>query len=156
MSSHTLELFADYFQFYLQDEQATGDLSDAWDDAAVERMLATAPGVVGLGTVRNMDVPVTLEILDAAPDHDPAAFDHVVEGSLDVATGPLVVAGCTDYLPDAARFPIAPGSYRVRLSCSGLDTLSEDGLDGQDRYLVQLWPAPPIAPRVLRQRPPAS
>jgi len=117
----------------------------------VERMLATSSGMVGLGTVRNMRVPVTLEFLDAEPAGDLAPFDHVAEGSLVMETGPLVVAGCTDYLRDAARFDIEPGTYRVRLSCSGLNSLSEDGLQGQDRYLVQLWQAPPIDPRVLKQ-----
>lgn len=151
MQSHKLELFADYFQFYLQDEAAEGDLSDAWDDPAVERMLAVAPGVVGLGTARNMDVPVTLELLDSEPAKGIDEFDHVVEGTLAIETGPLVVAGCTDYFPDAARFDLEPGTYRVRLSCSGLNTLSEDGLEGEDRYLVQLWLAPAIEPEVLRQ-----
>jgi hypothetical protein len=61
---HEFSIFADYFQFYIQDEAADGDLSDAWTDEAVERMLATEAGVVGIGTVRNMDVPVTVEILD--------------------------------------------------------------------------------------------
>jgi hypothetical protein len=152
MQSHQLEIFADYFQFYLQDEAAEGDLSDAWDAPAVERMLAISAGMVGLGTVRNMDVPVTLQLLDAEPADDLTEFDHVVEGSLVIKTGPLVVAGCTDYFPDAARFDIEPGTYRVRLSCAGLNSLSEDALEGQDRYLVQLWQAPPIDPRALKQR----
>jgi hypothetical protein len=33
MKSFDLSLFADYFQFYIQDEAATGDLSDAWNKA---------------------------------------------------------------------------------------------------------------------------
>ena len=153
MQSHKLEIFADYFQFYLQDESAEGDLGDAWDDDAVKRMFAVATGMVGIGTARNMDVPVTLEFLDAAPPEDFASCDHVVEGSLLVSAGPLVVAGCTDYFPDAARFPLAPDTYRVRLSCFGLDTLSEDGLNGEDHYLVQLWPGSLIdEPMVLKQR----
>lgn len=151
MQSHKLKLFADYFQFYLQDESASGDLSDAWSPAATQRMLAVSTGVVGIGTVRNMDVPVTLEFLDSEPFTNLANFDHVVEGSLVVKSGKLVVAGCTDYFPDAARFDLSPGTYRVRLSSSGLGSLSEDRLDGQDHYLVQLWQAPPIEPTTLKQ-----
>lgn len=151
MQSHRLELFADYHQFYLQDEAAGGDLSDAWSQDAVQRMLAVSDGVVGVGTVRNMDVPVTIEFLDFEPPTDLTRFDHVAEGSLVVVRGPIVVAGCTDYFPDAARFDLMPGTYRVRLSVSGFDTISEDGLDGQDHYLVQLWQAPPIEPTVLKQ-----
>jgi len=151
MQTHQLTLFADYHQFYLQDEAASGDLSQAWNPEAVERMLAVADGVVGIGTLRNMDVAVTLEILAEPPSADTAGFDHVVEGSLDARCGTLVVAGCTDYFPDASRFALAPGTYRVRLSISGADTLSEDGLDGADHYLVQLWQAPLAEPVVLKQ-----
>lgn len=146
-----LTLFADYHQFYLRDEFADGDLSEAWTDAAVCRMMAVSEGVVGFGTVRNMEVPVTVELLSSEPTVDLQRCDHIVEGSLTILRGPLVVAGCTDYLPDAARFELKPGAYRVRLSASGLDTLSDDGLEGQDRYLVQLWLAPAIAPSVLKQ-----
>jgi hypothetical protein len=40
MSRYKLTLFADYHQFYIQDETADGNLSDAWTDEAVERLLA--------------------------------------------------------------------------------------------------------------------
>lgn len=142
MPTLQLELLADYFQFYLQDEAARGDLSQAWSPAAVTRMLAMAEGVVGVGTARNMLVPVTVEVLETAPPVLFERFDHVVEGSLEVSSGMLCIAGCTDYLPDAVRLPIAKGGYTVRVCASGLGTLSEDGLQGQDHYLVQLWPAP--------------
>lgn len=151
MNSHRLEIFADYYQFYLQDATAEGSLSDAWDDAATRRMLAVSTGVVGFGTARNMNVPVTLEILEAEPFCELGSFDHVVEGSLVVATGPLVIAGCTDYFPDARRFDVQPGAFRVRLSASGLSSLSTDELEGDDHYLVQLWPGDPIEPVVLKQ-----
>ena len=149
--SHQLRIFADYHQFHLQDEAADGDLAEAWNQVASRRMLAVADGVVGLGTARNMDVPVSIEFLESEPAADLAGFDHVVEASLVMRGNRLVVAGCTDYIPDAARFELAPGTYRVRLSASGFDTLSEDGLDGRDHYLVQLWPARFDEPAVLKQ-----
>ncbi len=139
---HELALFADYFQFHLRDDAATGDLSLAWTAEAVERMCATAPGVIGLGTARNMTVRVRLEVLEGAPGDGPGDSDHVVEGPLQVGSGRVTIAGCTDHLPDALQLALAPGSYRVRLSAGGLGTLSDDGLDGEDHYRVQLWPAP--------------
>lgn len=146
------ELFADYFQFYLQDESAEGNLEASWSEEAVARLLAIAPGTVGVGTVRNMNVPVTVEILDAEPAPDFDLWDHVTECSLDVPTGRIVIAGCTDYFPDAARIDVPPGTYRTRVSYGSLNTLSEDRLDGEDRYRVQLWRGTPMEPRVLRQR----
>lgn len=149
---HTFNLFADYFQFYLQDEAIDSDLSDSWTDEAVTRLLAVAPGAVGVGTVRNMEVPVTLEMFASEPPLNVMAYDHIVEGSLSVAGKNLVIAGCTDYFPEAARIQIEPGDYRVRACFSDLESLSEDGLDGEDRYHLQLWPAPLADVMVVKQR----
>ena len=146
------ELFADYFQFYLQDESAEGNLGESWNEEAEARLLAIAPGTIGVGTVRNMNVPVTVEILDVEPDSDLDSWDHVTECSLDVPTGRLVIAGCTDYFPDAARIEVPPGTYRARISYGSLNTLSEDGLDGEDRYQIQLWQGSATGPHVLKQR----
>jgi hypothetical protein len=44
------KLFADYFQFYLQDESVKRDLSESWTEEAVSRLLGIAPGTIG--TVR--------------------------------------------------------------------------------------------------------
>ncbi len=134
-----LSLFADCSQFYLQDEAADGNLGDSWDDGANERNLAIAPGTVGVGTFRNVSVPVTVEVLSAAPPADHAAFDLVTEACMDVPTGRVVVAGCTDYFPDARRIEVPPGRYRVQVCSSGYATISADRLEGQDHYLVRLW-----------------
>jgi len=152
MNSTRLNLFADYFQFYLQDESAEGDLSDSWTDEATDRLLAVAPGTVGVGTVRNMEVPVRVDVLEGEPPLDAEAWDHMTECSIQIDSGRLVVAGCTDYFPEAVRIPLAPGTYAVRVSYGGLASLSADGLDGDDHYRVQLWPGVPTAARVLKQR----
>jgi hypothetical protein len=146
------QLFADYYQFYLQDESVKGDLSESWSEEAVTRLLAVAPGTVGVGTLRNMVVPVTVELFDAQPESDLEEWDHVAECSLEVSTGRIVIAGCTDYFPDASRIDAEPGVYRVRISYGLLDTLSADELDGSDRYRVQLWRASLIEPRIIKQR----
>lgn len=148
----TFQIFADYYQFYLQDEPVQGNLGDSWTEEAVERLLAIAPGTVGIGTVRNMDVPVVVEIADERPDDDVADWDQVNECSLDVASGRIVIAGCTDYFPDAARILVPPGSYRVRAYYRGLESLSDDGLEGDDHYRLVLWPAPPGPVDVIKQR----
>jgi hypothetical protein len=152
MKSFELLIFADYFQFYVQDEVATGDLSRRWDEAATARMLAIAPGKVGIGTVRNMDVPVTVEVREQEPQEDVRDWDYVVEATLDVASGRIAVAGCSDYFPDAKRIAVSPGSYRVRVSYGALDTLTQDGLNGDDHYRVQLWPASSDSFRFLKNR----
>ena len=150
---HHYSLFADYYQFYLQDELVAGDLGDSWTQEAVDRLLALAPGTIGIGTVRNMTVPVDVEIFDTEPDEALDGWDQVNECSIDVSSGRLVIGGCTDYFPDAARIDVVPGVYRVRVFYGKLDSLSEDGLAGEDHYRVVLWPGSPTAPAVLKRRP---
>jgi hypothetical protein len=126
-------------KFYIQDEKDDGDLSEAWNDAAVERLLAVAPGTVGIGTVRNVDVPVTISVLARESVLDAEKFETIV------------AAGCTDYFPDAVRIKLPAVSYRVRASFEGLDAVSANGLVGSDHYHLQLWPAP-LGPVQVRKR----
>ena len=152
MKEYKLSLFADYFQFYIQDEAATGDLSDSWNDEATARLLAIAQGVIGIGTVRNMDVPVILEVHDKKPQDDLDDWDYVVEASIEVMSGRLVIAGCTDYFPEAIRIEVLPSCYRVRVSYNGLNSISDDGLSGDDIYRIQLWSGLPTDVNILKQR----
>jgi hypothetical protein len=152
MKSIQLSLFADYFQFYIQDEAVTGDLSGSWSDEATVRLLAVAPGTIGIGTVRNVDVPVVVEVHDQKPPDDSGKWDHVVEASLELMSGRAVIAGCTDYFPEATRIDVSPGCYFSRVSYGGLNTLSEDGLRGNDVYRIQLWPGVPSAVSVIKRR----
>jgi hypothetical protein len=145
-------LFADYFQIYLQDESAKGNLSESWTQEAADRLLALAPGTIGVGTVRNMNVPVVVEISDSPPDEDLSLWDQVNECTLEAFSGRIVIAGCTDYYPDAARIELPPGTYRARIYYGDLDTLSSNGLEGDDHYRVFLWNAAPELPKVLKQR----
>lgn len=152
LTRHKLTLFADYHQFYIQDEAADGDLSESWTPDTEISLVAVAPGTIGVGTARDADVPVSIELSDAEPESDFSLFDQVVDCSISIQSGTLVAAGCTDYFPEAARFQVAPGTYRVRVYFSGLDTISADGMDGDDNYRLVLWPGGQTAPTVLKQR----
>ena len=146
-------LFADYFQFYLQDENTKGDLSESWSQEAVDRLLALAPGTIGVGTARNMTVPVVVEVADDAPDEDIGSWDQINECTIDVPSGRLLIAGCTDYFPDAARIQLSPGSYRARIYYGNLNVLNPNSLEGDDHYKIVLWSAPPGPIKVIKERP---
>jgi len=138
-----LELFADYFQFYIQDEKAEGDLSNSWTNEAVDLLLATTEGTIGIGTVRNMTVPVTIKIFETEPpvrDDAEHIIDQINECDIQISSGKIVIAGCTDYFPDAVRMELSNGTYRTRIYYGNLDKITEDGLDGEDFYEIHLWP----------------
>ena len=132
-------LFADYFQLYLRDEDHPG-LPEDYTDVAVARRLMVAPYAAILHTARNMDVPLRVEWHERPPARDVDAWQHVAEAHFACPSGRLVLAGLSDFEPDAPRLPVTAGPLGLRASFAGLDTLSEDGLDGDDRYRIQLWP----------------
>ncbi len=63
-------------------------------------------------------------------------WDHVAEASIELPSGRLEIHECTGGSIDI--IPVTPGSYRVRACFVGLDTLSEDWLDGDDHYYITL------------------
>jgi hypothetical protein len=151
LQQYHFDLFADYFQFCIQDEQADSDLSNNWTQEGVDRKLALGSGTIGIGTARNMTVPVDIAISDTMPvDDDFSLWDQVNECSIHVPTGRLVIAGGSDYFPEATRLSVTPGWHRARIYYGGLNTLSEDGLEGEDHYRVVLWPAPHTEVRILK------
>ena len=152
MKSESLTLFADYYQFYLQDDNVdVGDLSDAWTPDAVERKLAVVPGSIGVGTARNMDVPVTVEIHDTKPEIQFDEWDQINHCSINIQTGNIVIAGCMDYFPDAKRISVTPGIYEAIVCYRGLDSISKDGLDGNDSYSICFYPGNEIEIEILKK-----
>ena len=118
------QVFADYFQIYLRDE---GDavLPTHFTQADIATRLIVGPHAVILMAPRNMMTPIRVEW----------SLAH-----FDCPTGRLVLAGVTDYEPTATRLTVRPGALGVRASFAGLDTISPNGLEGEDHCLVQLWP----------------
>ena len=135
-----LNLFADYFQFYVCDSDFQTDTVTLWDDATCDRMLAVGTDLLAVGTARNVNVPATLEVSTSEPAQDFSEWDQVIECSFGVPSGTLIAFGCTVPREKAERLKIDPGSYRARVSYGDLADLSDNRLEGNDRYRVQLWP----------------
>ena len=137
-----IDLFADYFQFYIQDEKVDGTLSDDWNQETVDRLLALGTGTIIIGTTRNMTVPVTIRLYSNEPDmlRELGTIGQINECDIETSSDKLVVAGCTDYFPDAMRINVNKGIYRARIYYGNLDEISGDGLEGEDFYEIHLWP----------------
>ncbi|KZN37117.1 hypothetical protein [Pseudoalteromonas luteoviolacea] len=139
MRSYELELFADYFQFYIQDDKELNvNLADVWTDEAVANRLAESESIIGVGTARNMDVPVSIHISKSAQVIAEAEFDLINQTTILCESGMLVIAGCTDYFPEAMRIELTPGKYNVQIGYKNLEDISEDKLDGNDSYHIWL------------------
>jgi hypothetical protein len=142
-------LFADYFQFYLWDKEVAPDAPTAWSDEDTSRHLKAHKNVVVVCPVRNMTVPVSVAIHARDPGYDISRWDHVAECSLELPSGKLEVHECTGR--SICTFTVEPGAYRVRALFERPDSLDHTGLEGDDAYSVDLWPASIQELKVIKQ-----
>jgi hypothetical protein len=108
-------------------------------------------------------VPVDVEILEAPSTLPLDNWDHVVEASIDVASGRLAVL---EYVPDeewmqvlkqVTTVEVVPGNYVVRVFSRGLSRYYDEGTGrgaGRkpkgDEYLLQFWRGPVTERQVLK------
>lgn len=147
MAKYRWTIFADYFQFIVQDEESKDDFGELWRGAPVGMMVAAGETALSFGTLRNVDVQVELRVVDEPPEIQLDEFDHVVEGAFASPTGKLLALRCTENFKDASRLEIAPGSYGFIYLISGADTVQNEWEPAEDLYSVYIWPA---AKRELR------
>lgn len=143
------EIFADYNQFYLMDAEQNPYAPEDWTNDDVQKRIKTDKYIVVIQPERNMTVPVELEILNFAPEEDSKDWDHIAEASLDLPSGKLQIEECCGETKDTLI--LHSGSYRIRAFYGGLDTLSFDGLEGDDHYKIVMWQAPFEDVKVLKE-----
>ena len=144
------QLFADYHQVYLCDD-AHSRLPEEWTEDNLRQRINRTDHALVISTARNTEVPLKVELHTSRPSPDLAAVDHAIEASLRVPSGKLIVAGLSDYGKTAIRVAVPAGDLRALVLSGGLSTLSADGLDGDDHYVVHLWPEKASGVVVLRQ-----
>jgi len=117
------------------------DTSDIWTEKALNLKLGILPNTLAIGTFRNVDVPLHLEILDEEPNVNLEEWDHVSLGYFSIKSGQCAVFGCTDYLPDAQKIEMCPGTYSAFSMAKELDSITEEWEEADDLYKVILWPS---------------
>ena len=135
-----LTLRADYYQIQLLDERSVTDLGDFWTEEAAAEGIVTADDALAIITSTNLRVGVSVDVLQREPSAPDANAGHVVEGNLRVPSGRVVVMGCTDYLPDAARVEVGPGWHRVRAVRFGTDEAAGEESAIHERLRLSIWP----------------
>jgi len=144
-----LAIFPDYHQFYVWDPQTSKQQApEDWSNQDVANRAKIAPGVVVICPVREMKVPVEVSIWDSEPQVIFDAWQHVIEAPLTTA-GVIEIHECTG--GSHAWFSVEPGDYTIRGLYRGLDTLSDDGLEGKDSYEIQIWKSQCANLRVIRK-----
>lgn len=154
---HQVSVFADNFQFQLQDQVEDCDYPENWNDALLTQLYVCGNRIIGIGTVRDLDVDVTLEVYDEKMDDkeldvdpDVSDFDHVVQCNLEIPSGKLLITGCTSDYEEALKLTLPARQYGVRIFWSNLDSTDELGFEGEDKYLIQFWPDTYFEERIFR------
>ncbi|MBP1849005.1 hypothetical protein [Rhizobium halophytocola] len=147
---------ADYHQVVVADAAAAPDFAVAWDAAALDARMALGKGWMVVATERDMPVPVRVTLYERDPEGIDDLVDHAVLGHL-LTHGDVVIAGLNDYWPTATHLTVPAGWLWARWLSIGLSSLSADGLEGDDRYEMQFWPATSeggAQPMILKNRAP--
>ena len=143
-------IYTDHLQFYVEDVEATPDYASIWfPDPKIEH-LATAPGLISVGTARWADTTIEVEVLEHPPSPAPEAWDRIVECSLDVPSGQIRIYSPLDDANTARTMSLAPGTYRVLVQYGGIDEVDEYTQEGDDHYRLTLWPGTPTEPRLVK------
>jgi hypothetical protein len=111
------------------------------------------PHLVVVLTFQPNLVAVAVEPVGAEPPLDLEAWDHVAECDLELPSGRFAVDRGVGTV--AARLPVPPGTYRVRVCLGGIRDWADvpDGEDAPERYQVSLWPGPGrFGPLVVRKQ----
>jgi hypothetical protein len=145
-------VYSEYGQFQLADRDS--DAKFDWDGIAHERHVAIGDDVLSVATTTMFgDVVVNVEVFVSEPLIDLAAADHIVEASLNFSSGRASITSISSDIP--LNVELRPGWFRVRVTGRNLarGAFSDPELQGDDRYLVQLWPASAKPPVLLKAWP---
>jgi hypothetical protein len=153
-----LPLVYDYGQAYLRDAASEPiDYLGALDDATTNgSSVGVADDLVDLlmPTQWNFEASLVLELVDETPAPDLDEWDHVVEFSLPLPSGRLVLEGSGGSSEREVDLP--PGVYRARWSGRGFPPRGEyvPGEVREEAYRLQLWRTPEQEPpRELKRWP---
>jgi hypothetical protein len=151
MVEEEIRLYASHRQFYVQDSEPLGssDSDDFWTEQACEDRLATADGLLAIGTGSYDFVRVRVQEHPSKPPLKLSEWDHVIEAGLDIRTRYLLVMGCLS--TSGLFFRVRPGHYRVRCCQANLSASTDSTGDAGDWYLVQFWPTKRSGARVLKR-----
>lgn len=153
---HKFNFYTEYNQFYLEDAVVKAEIepSEFWNEDAFFSHLALDKGVVGIGTHCYGNVKGEIEVLDQPRvDINYKLYDHIVEGSIYVASGDLQILNCPDNHVELS-LKLESGNYRVRVYGSNFGSVKETDLANDadnDYYRIEMWKSTEIGTKILKK-----
>jgi hypothetical protein len=151
---HEFLITTDHFQFYIEDEKSNVNTSIIWDKPSIHRRIAYEDTFIAVQTARYGGVVrVIVEVVDTNPIEQPEFWDLVIECSLSVPSGRLMISS-PESSPSQVSYLVIPAeTYRARICYGGQFSVTDElALEGDDFYRIILWTHPKTGPRVLWER----
>jgi hypothetical protein len=148
---YQLKFFTEYYQFYLSDKDSKSqtDSDNFWTPQASADRMAVETGLLGISVGKYAEIDVEINILETQNnERDFDEFEHIVEASIDVPSGVLLVKDCTGFEVQLA-LQLAPQTYAVRCYSAKLSSIENDV--GDDFYVIEIWASDKIGRKVLRR-----
>lgn len=152
--TYKFSIFADYFQIYIETEATLdGEHGIIWSQKELDELIQVKKGGFVMGTVRDMTVPFHVSIFSTKPDIDYSNWEQINESYIEIQGGKLFIGAM---LEETKEIRLEDGTYQFYALYKNLNTISIDGLEGDDEYYLYLWKvdkAPiPLVVRALKQR----
>lgn len=137
-------VFAAYNQIFLLDDGAQPPYPEIIPQSAIDQRFQLVPYLLAIYTASSAMVSVEVSVGLFEPELDSESWSHVVFGSMSAPSGRLILAGCSDYLPECPRIAVPAGECRFILCGRGFDE------GAGEEYSLFFWPGGPIEPKVLK------
>lgn len=134
-------VFADYYQVNLDDFNHYSDKEVfEYTELDISERVISNDFHITIFTQRNMETEVRMYILENKPIIESNSYDLLKTASIYIPSGKLVLGGGTDNIESSNIILLPSGKYNVIITYNSLDTVSKDGLDGEDYYEFFLYP----------------
>ena len=121
-AARTFSVFADYNQFFLLDDIVQPPYPDVIPQSAIEQRFQIIPHLIAVYTSDATTVSVKVKICEVEPKPNLESWSHIVRCPLEVPSGRMTLAGCTDYLPSCPRIEVPSGKCGVLISLAASAT----------------------------------
>lgn len=155
MRSEKLDFETQYNQFYLSSDNGDAALSNVidWTDQSYEDRLGAFENFLVIFSESYGHIKGDLLILKSEKESSNIkAFDHVVEGPLNITSGVLQILDCPGSFKQL-EIPLTPGQYRVKVSFSNMAGYDSDEAESNDKCTIEIWPGNDLAVKVLKRFP---
>lgn len=148
------EILVDHFQFFLEDCKSRADTSQLWDEEASIRRVDVRDDIIAIGTENFEETVIAvIEIQRGEPVDSLKGWTHVVECSISIHSGCIMLTAPELDITTVPRIAIPPGLYRSRIFFGSTSTAQfEHDKNHKNMFRIVLWKGERVEPVILKQK----